>query len=128
MSTDENPTSGDAPLIYGFPAHWFGVTSTDANPVNTSNPIITISAPESYSPVETISSPKPTPFGIDSSWMSCSGPSTGHTLRHSTTSSWLNDDDDFFPRPIREVKTGGSRIVWKGIGREVDADCLRVGF
>lgn len=125
LPTDEDPTSDDSPLIYGFPAHWFGVTSSDANPV------ITITAPESYSSVETISSPKPTPFGIDSSWMSCSEASTGYgspSLRYSTSSSWLDNDEKFFPRPLREVTPGRSRIIWKGIGREVDADCLRAGF
>lgn len=139
FSIEDSPTSEDLALIYGFPAHWFGVTSTGP-PANTSNdgdnapvfrlssnPTITVSTPESYSSVATLS-PKPTSFGIDSSWMSCSGASTGSGLRHSATSSWLDDSDDDFLRPRKEVTSRRGRTMRRDINREVDVDRLRVGF
>lgn len=98
-STVEDSNLKDQPLIYGFPAHWFGVNTISAS-IETSgdgdrlsNPTITISSPEPCSP-------KPTYFGIDSSWMSCCDASTSPGLRHSATSSWLDDDSNDFPRPL----------------------------
>lgn len=127
----EDHTTEDPPLIYGFPAHWFGIISTgthvttsdlgDDTPSHmcSSNPTITISAP--------ISSPKPTPFGIDSSWMSCSEASTSFGLRHSSTSSWLHDDNDDFPRSFGRVAAHRARGMLKDLEFKVDAGRLSVG-
>lgn len=110
LSPPQTPDLDNAPLIYGFPAHWFGVSSPTEETSSAGEKTSTLpsspamsSSSSSSSSTRTISSPEPTFFGIDASWMSCGQSSWSSHLPGSPASSWL---DDSRSRGILDVLQG----------------------